>query len=282
MKAKVPGSAANLGPGFDTLALAFSLYTEVEIEPAAQLMIQSVGEGADIVGDAEHLAARVAREVIGHDRVSISIKSDIPMARGLGSSAALIVAVAAAAGVDDPLVLGTRFEGHCENVAASITGGLVTATMISGVPVATPLFLDPDLAFVVLIPDRTLATKEARAALPEKVLMDHASFNLGRLGQLIAALGDGSNFRPEVMDDRLHQGPRTALFPESQFLLDALVQGGAVASCWSGAGPALLGVCETHDKAERIRRAGEKAMAENGVAGRAVIIPVDHGGLQVE
>ena len=282
MRARVPGSSANLGPGFDTLALAMAIYVEVEIEKAPALSIKAEGEGSHLPTDTNHLAVRVAREVLGHDRVSISIKSEIPLSRGLGSSAAVAVATAAAAGVDDPLVLATRFEGHAENAAASVMGGLVTATMVSGKPVATPLFLDPDLAFVALIPDQLLPTSEARNALPEKVTMEHASFNLGRLGLLIAALGDGSNLVPEAMDDRLHQNPRTALFPESRLLLDALVMGGASAACWSGAGPTLLGVCETQDKVERVRRAGERAMAEQNVPGRAIVVEVDHGGLQID
>ncbi len=243
MRARVPGSSANLGPGFDTLALAFSVYCEVEIEPAAELTIACEGEGADIPADSDHLAARVARHVIGHDRVSISIRSDIPVARGLGSSAALIVATAAAAGADDPLAVAAGFERHCENSAASVMGGLVTATMVDDVPVATPLFLDPDLAFVALIPHEPLLTSAARKALPAKVPLADAAFNLGRLGWLIAALGDGSNMVPAVTEDRLHQDARTALFPESEALMEAMLKAGASASCWSGAGPTVLGIC---------------------------------------
>lgn len=282
MRATVPGSAANLGPGFDTLALALGFYLTVEIETASSLEIAASGEGADLPIDETHLAARVAREVIGHDRVSIKIDSQIPMSRGLGSSAALAVATAAAAGAEDPLAVATRFEGHCENAAASATGGLVTATMVSGSPVATPLFLDPDLAFVVLIPDFTLKTSVARGKLPDEVSREHAVFNLGRLGLLIAALGDGSMMVPEAMDDRLHQRQRASLFPEAALLLDALVMAGASGACWSGAGPTLLGVCDQQDKAEKVRRGGEQAMGRHGIAGRAVIANVDTGGLRIE
>lgn len=282
MRARVPGSSANLGPGFDTLAVALGIYVEVEIEPARSLVVQTEGEGADLPTDASHLAVRVARDVIGHDRLAIHVKSSIPVARGLGSSAALTVAAAAAAGVDEPLALATRYEGHPENVAASVMGGLVTVTMVDDKPLATPLFLDPDLAFVLLIPERTLSTHEAREALPKDVPMSDAVFNLGRLGWLIAALGDTSQLRPEVMEDRLHQNPRSSLFPEAAGLLDRLTEAGASAACWSGAGPTLLALCEGTDRAERVRAAGEQAMRDAGVEGEARVIEADMAGLHVE
>src|ERR1700761_2400815 len=115
MRARVPGSTANLGPGYDTLALALSVYVEVEIEPASKLVIKSEGFGADLPQDQTHLAARVAREIIGHDRLAIRVNSDIPVSRGLGSSAAVAVPAAAASGADDPLTVATAFEGHPEN-----------------------------------------------------------------------------------------------------------------------------------------------------------------------
>jgi homoserine kinase len=282
MRARVPGSAANLGPGFDTLALALGLYCEVEIESAPSLVMKTEGQGSHLPADAGHLAARVAREIIGHDRLAIHVKSDIPVSRGLGSSAALIVAAAAAAGADDPLAFAAAMEGHPDNAAASVSGGLVTATLVDGKPVATSLFLDPDLAFVALVPDLELPTHESREALADQVPMEDAVFNLGRLGWLIAALGDGDFLQPEVMQDRLHQEQRTPLFPESPELLQALVDGGAAAACWSGAGPTLLGIVATQDKAERVRKAGEAAMQKLAIPGVALILEADTGGLQID
>jgi homoserine kinase len=282
MRARVPGSSANLGPGFDTLALALGVYVEVEIESASSLVIKTEGEGADLPADASHMAARVAREVIGHDRLAINIKSTIPVSRGLGSSAALIVATAAAAGVDDVLQFATRFEGHPENVAASVMGGLVTATMVDDKPVATSLFLDPDLAFVTLVPDQGLSTSAARQALSPTIPREDAVFNLGRLGWLIAALADGDYMVPEVMHDRLHQDERAPLFPEASDLLQALLDAGASAACWSGAGPTLLGIVTHQERAERVRKAGETAMHKLGVPGEAWVLESDSGGLHVE
>src|ERR1039458_6605132 len=101
MRARAPASTANLGPGFDALALALDLYVEVEVEPADRLTVRSEGEGAGLSDDAGHLAARVAMDVVGHDRLSITVRSQIPVGSGLGSSAALAVRAAAAGGGDD-------------------------------------------------------------------------------------------------------------------------------------------------------------------------------------
>src|SRR5687767_13209848 len=105
MRARVPASSANLGPGFDTLALALALYVEVDVEEADELRIVATGEGSDIPSSSHHLAARVVSQVAGHDRFTIKVHSEIPVGRGLGSSAALAAAAAAAAGADDPLAV---------------------------------------------------------------------------------------------------------------------------------------------------------------------------------
>ena len=128
MRARAPASSANLGPGFDTLAVALECYVSVEVEPAPALRVHSEGEGAGLFDDASHLAARVVAEVLGHQRFSVSVRSQVPLARGLGSSAALAVAAAAAAGAEEPFAVAAAHDGHPENAAASVFGGLVAAT----------------------------------------------------------------------------------------------------------------------------------------------------------
>lgn len=281
MRARAPASAANLGPGFDTLALALSLHVEVDVQPAEQLTLRTEGEGSDIPADRNHLAANVVRSVLGHDRVAIHVKSQIPVGRGLGSSASLAVAAAAAAGADDPLAVAAAVDGHPENAAASVLGGLVTATTVNDRPVAAKLSLDHDLRFVVLIPSRPLATSRARQALPAQVPHADAAFNLGRMGILLAGLADHRLLIREATDDRLHQTARTPLFPESGYLAAGLVDAGALAACWSGAGPSILGVC-TADAAPHVRAAGERLLVEATVSGHAVLLDADHEGLVVE
>ncbi len=190
MRARAPASSANLGPGFDTLAVAVDRYVSVEVEPADSLRVRTEGEGAGLFDDASHLAARVAAEVLGHDRFSVTVRSQIPVARGLGSSAALAAAAAAAAGADDPFAIAAAYDGHPENAAASVFGGLVAATSVDGGPVQAALPLADELALVALVPDRNLATPEARGVLPDRLSREDAVFNLGRLGLLVAGLAD--------------------------------------------------------------------------------------------
>jgi homoserine kinase len=278
--ARAPASSANLGPGFDTLAVALALYVEVEVAEADRLVVHSEGEGADLPADATHLAVRVAVAAAGHDRLRVTVRSSIPVGRGLGSSAALAAAAAAAAGAPDPLAVAVAVDGHPDNAAASVLGGLVTATTVDGAAVTRRLPLDPGHAFVVLVPDRRLPTAEARRALPASVGHADAAFNLGRMGLLVAGLADRRLLLRQATEDRLHQGPRAALFPEAPGLLDGLVDAGATAACWSGAGPALLGLCDAA-AAPAVRDAGDRLLAAAGVAGRCLLLAPDLDGLVV-
>jgi homoserine kinase len=280
MRVRVPASSANLGPGFDTLGLALSRGTEVSVSPAERLSLNVSGCGAEFPKDHNHFAARIVRDVLGHTNVRIEITSDIPVSRGLGSSASLAVAVAAAAGHPDPLSYAALLEGHADNAAASVLGGFVTATIIDGVVHANRLPLDPVLRFVVIIPDRHLQTKQARGALPVAVAMRDAVTNLGLMGMVIAGMADHSRFDRAVCGEKLHQPYRTKLYPESVALLQSLLDGGALASFWSGAGPTLLGVCH-RDHAEAAAASARTALATSGLSGVAEVLDVDTDGLVV-
>jgi len=278
MRARAPASTANLGPGFDALAIALDCYVQVEVEPAPALTVHSTGEGAGMSDDGSHLAVRVAREVLGHDRIAVSVHSQIPVSRGLGSSAALAVAAAAAAGAENPFAIGAAHEGHAENAAASTFGGLVTAASIDGHPVFAHLALSDDLAFVVMVPDRTLATADARRVLPDSLSRADATFNLGRMGLLLAGLADPTHLMAQATDDRIHQAARTALFPQAPSLLAALLDAGALASSWSGAGPSLLGISAGASAASG-RDGAEKALEASGLPGRVLLLRADRTGL---
>lgn len=278
MRARAPASSANLGPGFDTLAVALECYVSVEVEEAPSLRVRSEGEGAGLFDDASHLAARVVTEVLGHDRFAVTVRSQIPVARGLGSSAALAAAAAAAAGAADPFAVAAAYDGHPENAAASVFGGLVAATMVGGRPVHAALTLSEDLAFVIVIPERNLNTPEARDVLPDTLPREDVVFNLGRMGLLVAGLADPAALVPEATDDRIHQPARTELFPEAPTILGALVEAGALAASWSGAGPSLIGMVRA-TMAPSVLAAAEAALVATEVPGRALVLQPDRRGI---
>ena len=278
MRARAPASSANLGPGFDALAVALECYVQVEVERAASLRVHSEGEGAGLCDDASHLAVRVASSILGHDRIAVTVRSQIPVSRGLGSSAALAAAAAAAAGSDDPFAIAAAQDGHPENAAASVLGGLVAATLVDGRVTAAPLPLSEDLTFVVIVPDRELVTAHARSVLPSTLTRDDALFNLGRMGLLLAGLAEPSFLTAAATDDRLHQNARAPLFPQAESLLAALVECGALASCWSGAGPSLLGI-SPRASAEKVCAGARVALEQSGLTGRVLLLRADRRGL---
>jgi homoserine kinase len=259
--------------------LALQIYVEVEVTPARRLTIRAEGEGADLPQDESHLAAVVVRSVLGHDNVALTVRSSIPVSRGLGSSAALAVATAAAAGASDPFLVGASTDGHAENAAASVLGGLVVAATLGEAVVARRLPLDRRLGYVVVVPHHRIETKLARSVVPTTIPLADAVHNLGRMGLLIAGLAEADLLLPAAGDDRLHQEARTVLFPEAPELLDRLRRAGATIACWSGAGPTLLAICADPGDVAAVEMAATRAMAELGVEGHAMAIEPDLDGL---
>ena len=229
--------------------------------------MHSEGEGAGLFDDASHLAARVVTEVLGHDRVAITVRSQIPVARGLGSSAALAAAAAAAAGADDPFAIAAAYDGHAENAAASVFGGLLAATMVEGIPLQAPLPLAEDLAFVALVPERDLATPEARGVLPTR----SAGTTPSSTSVAWACWSPGWPIRRTCRPPPRRTGsisrPARPCSPRPPDCSTRLVEAGALAACWSGAGPTLIGFV-TRDRQEHVRAGAQAALAASGVPGR--------------
>ena len=279
MFARAPASSANLGPGFDTLAVALSLYVEVTLEPADALSIVSDGCGGGRLDDERHLGVRVAESILGHTNFAMRVTSSIPLARGLGSSAALAVAAAAAARARDPLAVASAVDGHGENAAASTLGGLVVAkySESDGV-VARHLPLDDAWRFVAVVPDEELSTAEARGVLPSQVRFEDAVANLNAMGLLIAGLANHHEFVASSMDDALHQPHRNGLLSFAEPLLRRLRESGAAASCWSGAGPTMLGLV-TAETADDVATAAKEFLHAHSIPGEVYVLDADRIGL---
>jgi len=287
----VPATSANLGPGFDVLGLALALYNEVTLQPSSDVSVSIEGEGADhLERDERNVIVRGVRAV--HERlgrpfagIKIACVNRIPTARGLGSSAAAWLAgiVGANAFLGSPLEQDTLLqlaatgEGHPDNVAAALLGGLTVACWSEGRVVAASLPVPSAIRWVVLIPEVRASTAEARAILPQTVSRADAVFNLQRVSLLLAALRGGrADLLAVAMEDRLHQPYRRRLFPWMDRVTAAARSAGAAGCVLSGAGPSLLAAVE--GGAESVAKAMESALRESGVSGRAVALEVDPAG----
>ena len=262
MKASAPASSANLGPGFDSLALALDVRCSVSVEPSDQWTVSPA--------EADGFVATAAQQL--HEQpLAISIESEIPVGRGLGSSAAVIAALAAATwrlgGGDDDLDAVFEFtaatEGHPDNAAAAVFGGL----MLSGGHGAHRLGVHESIQPIVAVPDVTLPTSEARAALPATVPLAAAARTGSRLLRLVEALrtGDEELLRT-VQPDELHEPYRIALRPIIGELMAAARLAGAPCVAMSGAGPSVIALAG-EDDVSAIRSAFE------GVPATRVLTP---------
>ena len=253
----VPATSANLGPGFDTLGLALSIYDRLEVTalPEGQLEIAVSGSGAeDIPRDDSNLIVRTIRYVFADagrtmPGLRIVAHNGVPHGRGLGSSGAAVAAgVLAAKGllegdVDlsdaDLLRLATEIEGHPDNVAPALFGGLTIAWMGERGPQHKKLLVHRGVSPLVLVPPYTMSTSQARSLQPPQVSTADAVFNLSRSALLIAALMQSPELLLDATADRLHQDYRAQAMPETQRLVQALRAAG-FAAVVSGAGPSVL------------------------------------------
>ncbi|MCQ6560878.1 homoserine kinase [Paenibacillus mendelii] len=257
---KVPASTANLGPGFDTLGMALSLYAWIELAASEdETVINLYGSGLEgVPRDKSNLIYKVAQLVFKEAGVAvpelhISMYSDIPLTRGLGSSASAIVGalVAANALIGSPLTedrlfqLATKLEGHPDNVGASLFGGIVVSAWDGTRAEKVRLEPHPELEVLVAIPAFQLATEKARHALPKEIAMGDAVFNVGCSSLLVAAFASGQlELIGHAMRDRLHQPYRAAFIPGMAEILEKATEHGALGTALSGAGPTLLALVE--------------------------------------
>ncbi|MBB6729332.1 homoserine kinase [Cohnella zeiphila] len=280
---KVPASTANLGPGFDTLGMALSLFAWIDLRPAAPgetTTFTMMGEElAGLPRDKSNLMYKVAQSVFARAGVDlpelhIAFRSDIPLARGLGSSASAIVGALVAANEligaplseDELFQMSTALENHPDNVGASLFGGIVVASWDETRADAVRLEPPAALETLVAIPDFELETKKARNVLPSQVSMRDAVLNVSRSSLLTAALATGKlELLRNALADRLHQPYRAALVPGMERILAEAREHGALGAVLSGAGPTLLVMAEAGADRERIERFVAETMAAEGV-----------------
>lgn len=295
---RVPGTSANCGPGFDCLGLAATIYNDLELTLLEEknLTIEAKGDGAETIpADEKNIVWKAAKMILERSGNAekfkgaiLKMQNNIPMSRGLGSSAAAIVAGLTAANeiVGKPfnrkeiLKFATEIEGHPDNVAPAIYGGFTISTVDRG-QVQTFSFLPKlKLKLIVAVPEFPLSTRLARQVLPKSVSLKDAVFNIGRASMLIAALMQGKEkFLSTAFDDALHQPYRTKLVPGMQEVFNAAKKAGAVGVCLSGAGPCLIAFSPIDRHIENnIAVEMVQAFKQNEVQANALILDLDTRG----
>lgn len=290
---RVPAASGNLGSGFDSAGLALGLYNEAVADTELS-GIQVEGEGADnlptdernhCVRAMQDLAVRTGRSL---PPVGLRLWNRIPIGRGLASSGAAVLAgLMLANGLlgepcsrKDLIDLGTEMEGHPDNVAAAVLGGVVVSawdgSRVEAVKIETP----PDMRAVLWIPQAELATKKARAALPDMVSMHDAVYNLSRAALFAAALATREYERLRTgAQDRLHQPYRAPLVAGLEEIMQAALEHGALAAWLSGAGPSVLALCKGNTS--QVERAVCETGCRHAGAGEVLVLPIDPDGAQV-
>ena len=252
VRVRVPATSANLGSGFDCTGIAFKKYDVFEFE--------KLEDGIDFVGFKKEYSNENNLAYVGYKKTCerigalpnvkiTTVKTDIPIARGLGSSAALIVAGAYAANalngnklsVQEIFEIANSIEGHPDNIAPALFGGLCTSIVANGKPVVQKYVVSPKICFTALVPSFAVSTKDARAVLPKSVSRDDAIFNMQRVALLPYAFEHGRlDLIPLVTDDRLHESYRMPLYKNIAEVEDKAVKLGAISFTVSGAGPTCL------------------------------------------
>jgi homoserine kinase len=283
VRVRVPATTANLGPGFDALGLTLDLWNEAEFQLAGQgIQVRVEGEGAAILPrDGQNLTARAFMAYYRHKGLlepgglQIACLNRIPSGSGLGSSASAVILGLLAAGAlsgcaaskEELLALAMELEGHGDNAAAALFGGLTVALQLPEGWVVRRYDVPP-LRAALALPDIDLPTSQARKALPASVPRVDAVFNSSRTPLVVEALRSGDlDLLGRVMDDRLHQPYRLPLIPGAVEAMAAARQAGAAAVAISGAGPSLIAFCpgQSRPVADAMRAAFERA----GVPARA-------------
>lgn len=294
---KIPASTANLGPGFDALGMALSLYAWLELTVAETTEVKLYGAGMEeLPTDSNNLINKIAQQLFAkaglqEQPLKISMYSDIPLTRGLGSSASAIVGALVAANemlgkrfTDQELFhMATELEGHPDNVGASLFGGIIVSSWDGNSAPYVKITPANALETFVIIPDFQLSTEKARHALPQQYTKADVVFNIGRSSLLVAALASGQlQLIQQAMQDRIHQPYRAPLIPGMSYILEHAVEHGALGAALSGAGPTLIAFVDSHceNKAE-LEQFMIESMKREGISSQTLWLAPDHFGARV-
>jgi len=286
IRVKIPATTTNLGPASDCLGMALELYNVVEMVAVNRgLNIEVQGEGMqEIPRDESNIvfcAARRIFEKVGYDPGGLKIRliNRIPVARGLGSSAAAIVGGLVAGNVlvgnklskQEILNIAAEIEGHPDNVASALFGGIVVSVKVNGSVKYIKIDAPPSLKCVVVVPEFSLSTETAREILPQQVSLHDAVYNISRAAMLVAALMKGDyDVLNTAMEDRLHQPVRSSLVPGMKKVIAAAKLAGARGVTLSGAGPALVAFADANYNL--IARVMRETFWQSGVVAKALIL----------
>jgi homoserine kinase len=300
---EVPASSANLGAGYDCLGMALDLLDRIEVEVrgwsrgAIELTVMGEGVG-ELAEDRDNRFVQGLEAALQEARGTlpegvgwrVQMQNAIPLARGLGSSAAATVAglVAGNTLAGEPLTaadllrLATAIEGHPDNAAAALLGGFTVAADLGGTVEALRFDAPRDLRAVLFIPERRLATRDMRKALPAKVPLPDAVANLGRVALGVAGFATGrTDLLRELTIDRLHEPYRATVYPELPRLVTAARDAGALGACMSGAGSTILAFADQVSTIARIEAAYRASSADLDFPGRIVVVAPRNVGARV-
>lgn len=265
---RVPASSANLGPGYDAMAAAVSLHLDLEVEETGEFSLDP--GGLEVSTGRDNLVVRAFESLYPADDIAFRLRSEIPLARGLGSSAAAIVAGLFAAdhlfelalSREEMLVAAAELEGHPDNVAAAIYGGFVVCGAGEGGAPMAARFDPPDgLEGIVVIPPEEVSTQLAREVIPAEIPLADAVANVSSAALLVLGLQSADlDLLARGLEDRIHQPRRRDLYPRSMEIVDSATEMGALGATISGAGPTVL-VWTTWQEAGNVAAALERRCA---------------------
>lgn len=290
VRVRVPATTANIGPGFDCLGCALTLYASFECGfGTSGLEISGCPEAFRGANNLFVQAFRRAERALGAAPrpIRVRIDTDVPVSRGLGSSATLLAGGVAAANAlyggalsrEAMVALCTELEGHPDNVAPAVLGGMCASLMHGGKPVTAQIDVSPRVGFVALIPDYEAQTRAMRAVLPEQVSFADAAFNVSHAAVLLRAFETGDLAQiGAALDDRLHQPYRTPLLREWDRAREAALDAGCAAFCLSGSGSTCLGIADSEQKAEIAARI-TRSLAQSACRWRVEALDVDRAGV---